>query len=185
VVAFLPAAAVGLAGNAFIDDHLLEPVPIAAAWIVGGLAILLFIGRLRRDASEGTRLDEIVVRQAWIIGAMQVLALWPGVSRSLVTIVGALIAGLRLVDAVEFSFLLGLVTLSAASFFSAAKDGAAVVDAFGYAMPLLGIVVAGASAAVAVTSLVAYLGRRDLKVFGWYRLAAGALTLALVAANVI
>ena len=184
-VAFLPAAVVGLIGNAFVDEHLLEPVPVAIAWIVGGVAILLFIDRFQRGATEGTRIDEIVLRQAWIIGAMQVLALWPGVSRSLVTIVGALLAGLRMIDAVEFSFLLGLITLTAASFYSAAKDGQTVVDTFGIAMPLLGIVVAGLSAALAVRWLVGYLQRRGLGLFGWYRIVVGAATLVLVASGVI
>lgn len=185
LVAFVPFGIVGFLFNEKVDEHLLEPVPIAIAWIVGGLAILLLIDRLRRNATVGTALDEITVRQAAIIGIVQVLALWPGVSRSLVTIVAALLVGLRLVAAVEFSFLLGLVTLGSASIFSAARDGSAVVDAYGLAMPALGVAVAALSAAAAVASLVAYLNRRDLKVFGWYRLAVGVATLALVATNVI
>ena len=185
LVAFLPFGIIGLLFNESVDEHLLKPAPIAVAWIVGGLVILFLIDRLRRDATIGTALEEISVRQAAIIGIVQVLALWPGVSRSLVTIIAALLVGLRLVAAVEFSFLLGLVTLSSASIFSAVRDGPAVVDAYGLAMPALGIVVAAVSAAAAVTSLVAYLNRRDLKVFGWYRLAIGIATFALIGANVL
>ena len=185
LVAFLPFGIIGLLFNESVDEHLLKPAPIAVAWLVGGLVILFLIDRLRQNATIGTALEEISVRQAAIIGIVQVLALWPGVSRSLVTIIAALLVGLRLVAAVEFSFLLGLVTLSSASIFSAVKDGPAVVDAYGLAMPALGVVVAAVAAAAAVTSLVAYLNRRDLKVFGWYRLAIGIATFALIGANVI
>ena len=185
VVAFIPAPIVGFVGSALIDEHLLKPIPIAAAWIVGGIGILVFVDRLRRDSHTGTLLEDVTIRQAVLIGGMQVLALWPGMSRSLVTIVGALLAGMTLAAAVEFSFLLGLATLSGASLYFAAKDGSEVVDTFGLAMPLLGIVVAGISAAVAVRSLVAYLNKRDLKIFGWYRIVIGVATIALVITDVI
>lgn len=185
VIAFIPAPIVGVVGNALIDEHLLKPIPVAIAWIAGGIGILVFMDQLRRDAHTGTALEDVTIRQAWIIGAMQVLALWPGMSRSLVTIVGALIAGMTLAAAVEFSFLLGLATLSAASLFFAVKDGSDVVDTYGWAMPLLGIAVAGLSAALAVRWLVAYLNKRDLKIFGWYRIVIGVATIVLVATEVI
>jgi undecaprenyl-diphosphatase len=185
LAAFVPAAVVGLIGNAFIDDHLLEPVPIAAAWIVGGLAILLLSGRLRRALTIGTTLDNITMHQAIVVGMFQALALWPGSSRSLVTIVGAVFAGMTLGAAVEFSFLLGLVTLSAATVFAAAKDGSSVIETYGLATPLIGMIAALVSALIAVRAFIAYLNRRDLRIFGWYRVVIGALTLVLVATNVI
>jgi undecaprenyl-diphosphatase len=118
-----------------------------------------------------------------MIGVAQSLALWPGVSRSLVTILGAILLGFRLRDAVEFSFLLGLCTLSAAAGYSLLKDGSLVFDTFGTTTPLIGMVVAFVSAAVAVKWLVAYLNKHDLSMFGIYRLVAGVVTLGLVAAN--
>jgi len=81
LVAFLPFGIIGLLFNESVDEHLLKPVPIAIAWLVGGLVILFLLDRLRQNATIGTALEEISVRQAAIIGIVQVFALWPGVSR--------------------------------------------------------------------------------------------------------
>jgi undecaprenyl-diphosphatase len=119
-------------------------------------------------------LEAITARQAAIIGVAQILALWPGTSRSLVTIVAGLAVGLSLAAAVEFSFLVGLVTLGAATLVDAAKHGRVIVDVFGWVDPVLGFVVAFAAAVVAVRWMVTYLQRHDLAVFGWYRLGVAA-----------
>ncbi len=181
VAAFLPAAAFGLALGDKIDEHLLKPGPVAAAWIVGGLVILALYRRLSPHRGGGTALEAMTVKTAFLIGCAQALALWPGTSRSLVTIVGAALLGMSLAAAVEFSFLLGLITLTAATVLSVAKDGGTVVDTYGTTAPLIGIVAACISAALAVGTFVRYLGRRDLKGFGYYRLAAGLFTLVLMA----
>jgi undecaprenyl-diphosphatase len=185
VIAFIPAAVVGVALEKPIEDKLFGPFPVAIAWIVGGLAILVFARRQQREGSGGQSLDTITSRQALIIGASQVLALWPGTSRSLVTIIAAVLVGLSLQAAVEFSFLLGLATLSAATLYTGAKHGSEVVDAFGVASPLVGVVVAMVAAFVAVRWMITYLNRHDLSVFGWYRLAVGVLTMVLLATSVL
>jgi undecaprenyl-diphosphatase len=120
-------------------------------------------------------LEMITVRQAAVIGAAQVLALWPGTSRSLVTIVAALAVGLSMAAAVEFSFLLGLVVLSAATLYDAVKHGDVIVETFGWFNPAVGFVVAFGAAVVAVRWMVGYLQRHSLAIFGWYRLAVAAL----------
>jgi undecaprenyl-diphosphatase len=185
VIAFIPAAVVGVALEQPIEDKLFGPFPVAIAWIVGGVAILVFARRQRAEGTSGAPLDAITARQAAIIGASQVLALWPGTSRSLVTIIAAVLVGLSLPAAVEFSFLLGLATLSAATLYTGAKHGSEVVDAFGLASPAVGVVVAGIAAFAAVRWMVAYLNRHDLSVFGWYRLAIGAVTMVLLATSVL
>jgi len=173
VVAFVPAAVIGVLLEGVIKDRLFGLGPIAAAWIVGGVFILWLAQHLR-IIRPGCRLEEITVRTALIIGVAQVLALWPGTSRSLVTLAAGVLAGLSLAAAVEFSFLLGLATLSAATLYELAKNGSGVVEQFGILNPLLGMIAAAVSAAIAVRWMVTYLQRHSLAIFGWYRLAVGA-----------
>jgi undecaprenyl-diphosphatase len=181
IAAFVPAAVVGLALGNKIDEHLLKPGPIAAAWIVGGVVILALYKRLSPANRDGKPLESMTVKTAFFVGCAQALALWPGTSRSLVTIVAAVLLGLSLVAAVEFSFLLGLLTLTAATGLSVLKDGKLVHDTYGTTAPLVGIVFAGIAAALAVGTFVKFLSRRDLKGFGFYRIAAGIVTLVLMA----
>lgn len=183
IAAFIPAAVIGVLFDSTLEKHLLKPIPVAVAWVVGGVAIIVLATRFRSTHSSGRLLDAMTPKHALIIGVAQALALWPGVSRSLVTIVGAILLGFRLSDAVEFSFLLGLCTLSAAAGYSLLKDGSLVFDTFGVLTPLLGMAVAFVSAAVAVKWMVAYLNKRDLSLFGFYRVGVGLLTFALVAAD--
>ena len=107
------------------------------------------------------------------------LALWPGTSRSLVTILGALALGFALRAAVEFSFLLGFVTLGTATVYEALQSGALVIDEYGWPAPLVGFLTATGSAAVAVVWMLRYLERRGLGLFGWYRLALASVVGAL------
>ncbi len=117
---------------------------------------------------------------AAVIGLAQVLALWPGTSRSLVTIIAALAVGLSLPAAVEFSFLLGLVTLSAATGYELLNEGDTIVGAFGWTNSLVGIAAAAVTAWAAVRWMVSYLQRRPLSIFGMYRISA-AFVVAFVA----
>lgn len=185
IAAFVPAAVIGLALGDTIDKHLLKVAPVSIAWIVGGIVIIALASRLRPGAAGGRALEQMSVKTALFIGCAQALALWPGTSRSLVTIVAAVLLGMSLAAAVEFSFLLGLLTLTAASVLSALKDGSTVTDTYGTKAPLIGIIAAGIAAAFAVKTFVAYLSKRPLTGFGWYRIAAGVLAIILLASNTI
>ncbi len=171
VASFIPAAVVGVVLGDTIKEHLFGLGPVAGAWIVGGLAILVFARRGPRDG--GRPLESITVNQALIIGGAQALALWPGVSRSLVTLLAAVLLGLSLKAAIEYSFLLGALTLGAATAYEAMKDGPAMIEEFGWIPPLIGLLAAFVSAVLAVRWLVDYLGKHSLAIFGWYRLALG------------
>src|SRR5205807_1466253 len=114
------------------------------------------------------------------VGLMQCLGMWPGTSRSLVTILGGLFAGLSLVAALEFSFLLGLVTLTAATAHDAYKHADALRGAYGGGTMAVGFVAAAASAALAVGWMLHYLRRQGIDVFGYYR-----IVLALVVASLL
>lgn len=185
LAAFVPAAVIGVALDKTIEKHLLKTAPIAAAWIVGGLVILALRSRRQGAHSVGRALESITPKEALIIGVAQSLALWPGVSRSLVTILAALLIGLGLSAAVEFSFLLGLLTLGAATAYKLLKDGSLVFDTFGKTSPLIGIVVAFGSAAVAVRWMIGYLNRKELTVFAYYRIVVGVVTLGLMATTLL
>ncbi len=186
ILSFLPAAAIGIAGESGIKKHLLEPIPVAIAWIVGALAILVVGSKLHeRGKTIGRNITDITARDAIIIGFAQALALWPGTSRSLVTILGALALGISLSAAVEYSFLLGLMTLGAATAKDVVSDGQHLIDTYGATNPLIGFVVAFVAAVIAVRWMVGYLQQHDLKVFAWYRLAAATAAIALVAAGTI
>jgi undecaprenyl-diphosphatase len=185
VIAFLPAAIVGVALEAQIKDHLFGVGPVIAAWAVGGVVILYAARWLRRRPPGHTVLEHITARDAVVIGAAQVIALWPGSSRSLVTILAALAIGLTMAAALEFSFLLGLATLTAATMFEALQHGDELVDTYGLLDPFIGFAVAFFSAVVAVRWLVGYLNRHGLELFGWYRIAIAALATVLVLTGVL
>jgi undecaprenyl-diphosphatase len=184
-IAFVPAALVGLIGEKVIKDVLFGVPPVVAAWAVGGVAILLLVARGVSARPGGRPLESLTNRDAVLIGVAQVLALWPGTSRSLVTIVAALLLGLSMAAAVEFSFLLGVVTLGAATVYSVVKDGSLMVDTFGLLTPFIGFVVALVAAWISVRWMVTYLQRHSLAVFGWYRLGVAALAVVLLATHAI
>jgi undecaprenyl-diphosphatase len=180
ITAFLPAALVGLVLGDTIKDELFGTWPVIVAWFLGG--VFLVFWRPRPGTIE---LTEFTLRHAAIIGAAQILALWPGTSRSLTTIVAALAIGASMAAAVEFSFLLGLATLSAATIYDLAQDGQEILDVYGWRTPVVGGIVAFVTAAIAVRWLVAFLRTRPLAVFGWYRMGIAAGTLALLGLGVI
>ncbi len=201
VCGFLPAAVIGLAFNDWIEAHLFGLWPVVVAWVVGGVAIL-GVGWWRRRhpvPGGGLELIEITWKMAVIIGLMQCVAMWPGTSRSLMTIVGGVMVGLTLRAAVEFSFLLGLVTLTAATMTKAvwpvSHGGDAydclfggfhlMWDQFGQVNMLIGVVAATISAAIAVKWMVGYLQRHGMSVFGWYRIGIGAVVAGMLMAGMI
>ncbi len=178
VIAFLPAVVAGLQLEKPIKKYLFGGDewglwPVVAAWMAGGVAILA-VARVRGGKGtlqSGKDLIELTWRMAVVIGAAQCVAMWPGVSRSLVTIVCGVLVGLRLSAAVEFSFLLGVLTLGAATSYDALKHGQAMLDAFG-PLPLgVGFLASWASAVLAIRWMVAYLNRHGMEVFGYYRIA--------------
>lgn len=185
VIAFLPAALAGPLLDDWISARLFRPVPVLVALFVGGLAMLVLGPWQRRFFHEAAREDEtdahtwvdiehLTWRRALIVGLLQCVAMWPGTSRSMMTIIGGMLVGLKPKHAAEFSFLLGLPTLGGACVYKLGKDflrdGSSVFDILGAAQVLVGIVVAAIAAAVAIRWLVSYLTRHGVAVFGWYRI---------------
>jgi len=188
LVAFLPAAIIGLLFEKPIKKYLFGGDawgmwPIVAAWIVGGIAILAVSAWQNRQAKTTTAkllLTELTWRGALIIGLIQCIAMWPGVSRSLVTIVGGLVVGMGLSAAVEFAFLLGLLTLTAATVYDGLKHGSEMLAEYGPTQIFLGLFAAWISAFIAVKWMVSYLKRNGLEIFGYYRIAIGLLVGAAI-----
>jgi undecaprenyl-diphosphatase len=179
IAAFIPAAVLGLLLEKPIKKYLFGGDewglwPVVAAWLVGGLAILaVSFARRRRGVtpSTGLDLDQLTIRMALIVGFVQCIAMWPGVSRSLITIVSGVLVGLSLPAAVELSFLLGVITLTAATLYDALKHGPEMLATYGAVPLLIGFVSAWISAVLAVKWMVGYLKSHGMEIFGWYRVA--------------
>ncbi|HWH14799.1 MAG TPA: undecaprenyl-diphosphate phosphatase, partial [Miltoncostaeaceae bacterium] len=123
-VGFIPAGLTAFLLGDLIKEHLFGIWPVVAAWFVGGVVILLWP---RPDPLRGRALELITARDALIIGFAQIIALWPGVSRSLIVILACLAIGLSLAASVEFAFLLGLVTLGIATLYETFDQGSVIV----------------------------------------------------------
>ena len=191
VVAFLPAAVLGPLLDDPIDAYLFHAGPVLLALFVGGLWMIWLDRRYPPEAGRG--IESLNWQQALAIGLFQCAAMWPGTSRSMMTIAGGMLLGLRARDAAEFSFLLGVPTLGAACGYKLLKNILAsqhsgtpnLFEQLGVAPVLLGFAVAAVSAAIAVRWLVGFLQRHGLAAFGWYRIALSVVLGALALAGVV
>ena len=159
ILAFLPAAVVGLCCASLIKEYLFNTYTVAYSWIVGGGVILAYCAWRTREgrSNEGDS----------------------GAS------IESLFVGLSVEAAVEFSFLLGLITLGAATVHDAYKDGALMLESFGWEALAVGTAVSWLSAWLAVKWMVSYLQRHSFSVFGWYRIAIGIVTLVLLSMGLV
>ena len=182
LVAFIPAAVIGLlAKKTGLIDRFLESVEVVAVMLVVGGIFMLFCDKLFNKGSEEVKLTD---RKAFNIGLFQCIAMIPGVSRSMATIVGGMAQNLSRRKAAEFSFFLAVPTMAAATGLDVLEvlfDGEV-----NWATPsnlwllLLGCVVAFIVALLAMKWLVAFLTKYGFKAFGWYRILVGGLILALL-----
>ena len=177
ICAFIPAAIVGLLLDDWIEAKLGNNIRAVAGALIVGAVVMLIVEKWRRhrqkgaiDPDDGPGIHDLSIRQSVMIGFFQCLAMWPGTSRSMATIVGGYLAGLSPKNAAEFSFLLGLITLSAASGYKMLTDGSQMIRALEIGPVIVGCLVAFFSAALAVRWLVAYLSRHGLALFAWYRI---------------
>lgn len=187
IVAFLPAAAIGFVSHKWIKAHLFGPRPVAIALIAGGLLILIVARWMRaRAKAPGAKaqfgLDDLPVSAALLVGLAQCFSLWPGTSRAMCTILAALVLGATPVAAAEFSFLLALPTLGAATLFDLLKHHDELTGpALGGPGPLIvGLVVSAIVAAIAIRGFLRYVTSRGLEPFGWYRIVLGAVVIAVL-----
>lgn len=180
LLAFLPFAVVALLFYGPIKSlfGLWESI---AGWFVGGLVLLAVVWwRRGRSTDNGLTIEQLNWRLALVIGAVQCTAMWPGTSRALAAILGGLLVGMSVRAAVEFSFLLGVITLLAAAGYDGYTHGGAIFDEYGLWVPVIGCAVAALSAAAAVKWMVGYLERYSMAIFGYYRITLAVLVAVLL-----
>ena len=174
LVAFIPAAILGLALGSLIKSYLFKPVPVALAFIVGGL-IILFVEK-RKIAFRVESTQAMTWLDALKVGIAQCFALIPGTSRSCATIIGGMLFGLSRKAATEFSFFLAVPTLIAAGAYDLWKNR----ELFsGADVPLfaVGLVTSFVTAWLVIRWLIRYVATHDFKPFAWYRIAFGLVVL--------
>ncbi|MGZ3253545.1 MAG: undecaprenyl-diphosphate phosphatase [Burkholderiaceae bacterium] len=178
VVAFLPAAVLGVLFNKKIKELLFSAVPVALAFIIGGLIILWVERRHKGDAvvARIDSIDDMTVLDAFKIGCAQAFALIPGTSRSGATIIGAMLFGLSRKAATEFSFFLAIPTLLGATVFSLYKERA-LLSAADVPLFTIGTVAAFISAFFCVRWLLRYISTHNFSAFAWYRIVFGLVIL--------
>jgi undecaprenyl-diphosphatase len=174
IVAFIPAAVLGLLFSRFIKEVLFHAVPVAIAFIVGALVIFWVEARRNPVRVESTR--EMTWLDALKVGFAQCFALIPGTSRSGATIIGGMLFGLSRKAATEFSFFLAVPTLVAAGAYDLLKHRA-LFSAEHLAPLAVGLVVSFISAFVVIRWLVRYVATHDFKPFAWYRIVFGVAVL--------
>ncbi|MBU1690250.1 MAG: undecaprenyl-diphosphate phosphatase [Gammaproteobacteria bacterium] len=174
LIAFMPAAVLGLLFASKIKLYLFKPVPVALAFIVGGILILW--AERRKHVVRIREVEEMTWRDALKIGLAQSLALIPGTSRSGATIIGGLFFGLSRKAATEFSFFLAIPTLFAASAYELVKYRH-LLSADDLGMFAVGGIASFVSAFVAVRGLLRYISRHDFSAFAWYRIGFGIIVL--------
>jgi undecaprenyl-diphosphatase len=180
-IAFVPAAIAGLLLRKAIKHYLFGPFPVAIALIAGGV-VMIVVERIRaaRKVSITDGLGSVTPARALAIGVGQCFSLWPGASRSMCTIVAGQLSGLSTSTAAEFSFLLALPTLGAATLYELYKGRGEIFGAVGGSQLLVGLVVSFLVAWLVIAAFIRYLRHRGLEVFGYYRIVVAALVLWLI-----
>jgi undecaprenyl-diphosphatase len=182
VIAFIPAAVLGFLFAKYIKAYLFKPVPVALAFIVGGLIILYVEKRTFKVRVQTTQ--SMTWLDALKVGLAQCVAMIPGTSRSGATIIGGMLFGLSRRTATEFSFFLGVPTLMAAGAYDLWKNRAEL-SANDLPMWGVGLIVSFVSAFVVIRWLIRYVANHDFKPFAWYRIAFGTVVLITAYAGVV
>ncbi len=184
LIAFIPAAVFGLLAGDIIDELLESPLVVAISLLVGGI-VLLFVDQLFKTEDSDKQVDN---RSALMIGLFQCIAMIPGVSRSAATIIGGMMQKLSRKTAAEFSFFLAVPTMAAATGYKLLKviieeDGVEIITSQ-LDILLFGNLIAFIVAMLAIKFFISFLTKYGFKLFGWYRIIAGAVILILLALEI-
>ena len=185
LISCVPAAIIGIALDDFVDEHFYNPLCIAIALIVFGIAFIVIETVNKGKEPKVKTVFDITFMSAFIIGLFQVLAaVFPGTSRSGATIIGALLIGIARAAAAEYTFILAIPVMFGASLLKVVKYG---LDFSGRELALLavGCVVAFAVSMLVIRFLLNFIRKFDFKPFGWYRIALGAVVIVLFLTKVL
>jgi undecaprenyl-diphosphatase len=176
IAAFIPTAIVGFLAYQIIKNYLMENlIIIATALLLGGIALIVlekYFSKKQKESNDEIKeekLEKMSYKQAALIGLFQSLAVIPGVSRSAATIMGGLSLGISRKNIVEFSFLLALPTMAAATFFDLYKSPL-VLEKGDVTVWIIGFVVSFITAILGIKFFLRYIQKNDFKIFGWYRI---------------
>lgn len=171
VISFLPVAVVGLLVNRLIQKFFYNKISIAAALAIGAVIMLISEKNLLKNAKyQHGDIDHMNLKKSLIVGMWQCLSLFPGMSRSMTTIVGGYKCGLSRKSSAEYSFLLGFITLSAATIFKIATDFSILFANLRLRTIVIGMLIAFLSSLVSIKLFISYLSRHGMKVLAIYRL---------------
>jgi undecaprenyl-diphosphatase 1 len=177
IVACFPAAIVGILLDDWVDKHLYNPTTVAIMLILVGIAFIFVEKKNVNKEPRITSLRDISYKDALIIGAFQLIAaVLPGTSRSGSTIIGGLLIGIDRTIAAEFTFFLAIPVMFGASLLKLLKFGLHFT-ALEFGILFVGIIVSFLVSLFCIKLLMAYVKKHDFKVFGWYRIALGAIVL--------
>ena len=177
IVACFPAAIVGILLDDWVDKHLYNPTTVAIMLILVGIAFIFVEKKNVNKEPRITSLRDISYKDALIIGAFQLIAaVLPGTSRSGSTIIGGLLIGIDRTIAAEFTFFLAIPVMFGASLLKLLKFGLHFT-ALEFGILFVGIIVSFVVSLFCIKLLMAYVKKHDFKVFGWYRIALGAIVL--------
>jgi undecaprenyl-diphosphatase len=175
--AFLPTAVAGFLLRKIIKAHLFGPLPVAGALVVGGIVMIVgdrLLGRRDAASPPASRLEDVDARKGFLIGCAQCFALWPGTSRSMCTLLGGRALGLDARTAAEFSFLLAIPVMGAATALDLLKGGRALFATASARLSLgVGFLTSFLVAWLAIGWFLTFLRRKGLEAFGWYRIVLG------------
>jgi undecaprenyl-diphosphatase len=177
-IAFLPTAIIGFTAYGFIKTYLFNPYVVSVSLILGGILLILLNRKIEESVSQTTELEDLSYKNSFLIGLIQCISMIPGVSRAAATIIGGIFNGFNKKQAIEFSFLLAVPTMFAATGYDLLKTSW-ILDTYQIKLLAVGLLVSFISAWLAVKWFLKVIEKYSFSIFGWYRIAIGILFLVL------
>jgi undecaprenyl-diphosphatase len=179
IIAFIPTAIIGFLAYGFIKEYLFNSIIVSVTLILGGIILILVDKRLVTQVSKYKELEDVSLKHAFYIGLIQCISMIPGVSRAGATIVGGVFNGFNKKQAIEFSFLLAVPTMFAATGYDLLKTPIGFNNNE-VTLLIIGLITAFIVAWIAVKAFLAFIEKFGFAYFGWYRIIIGLLFLAFV-----
>jgi undecaprenyl-diphosphatase len=178
-VAFIPTAIVGFLAYGFIKEYLFNSIIVSATLILGGIFLIYIDKKVVNQVSKYKDLEDVSIKNSFYIGLIQCISMIPGVSRAGATIVGGIFNGFNKKQAMEFSFLLAVPTMVAATGYDLLKTPVQF-DNHQIVLLMVGLVTAFIVAWIAVKVFIAFVEKNGFAFFGWYRIIIGILYLVFI-----